>query len=115
MAFIAIVHIDATSPDAINAQAHTLEQIYGSRVVGIFDYPSRRDLTCRGTCTVKNTGAWGRDRMGFMRCSICGSRNRNVRRWLTGALFDFLGANLYPGAPAAFRTPEGYGISPGND
>jgi hypothetical protein len=109
MSHIAIIHIpDHTTGDIID-QAHTLEQIYGARVVGIFEFPNRSELKCTGSCTRKGSGAWSRHQKGYMKCSICGSRNRRMRHWLTGALFDWLGANLYPQAPALFRTPEGYG------
>ena len=110
MPFIAIIHVPDHTADAIR----TVPLPAGHTLVGIFDYPHyRKDLKCGGTCTVKNTGAWRRDPRGFMKCSICGSRNRNLRRWLIGALFDWLGSNqLGDEAPAAFRTPEGYGPFP---
>jgi hypothetical protein len=109
MPLIAIVHITTDHTADVIDQVHTLEQIYGSRVVGIFDYPARSELKCNGSCVRKGSGAWGRDPRGFMRCSVCGSRNRKVRQWFIRHIFDLLGANLYPEAPAAFRTPEGYG------
>lgn len=84
----------------------------GSRVVGVFNYPSKTDTACNGNCVIKKTGAWTRDPKGFMKCAVCGSRNRRVRRWLIGHLFDLLGANLMENPPAAFRTPEGYGLPP---
>lgn len=114
MPYIAIVHVptDHTTIADIVDQKHTLEQIYGSRLVGIFEYPHyRKDLKCLGSCVRKGMSSWSRDPKGFMYCNICGSRNRRLRRWLIGHLFDLLGANLYEGAPAAFRTPEGYGSS----
>jgi hypothetical protein len=114
MPFIAVIHIDGTTPPGdILAQQHTLEQIYGSRLVGLFEYPERKDIGCTGNCSGKGRlSSFSRDPRGFMKCNICGKRNRKVRTWLTGALFDFLGANLYPKAPAVFRTPEGYGKPP---
>lgn len=108
MGHIAIVHIPDHTTDSIVAQAHTLEQIYGARLVGIFNYPVRRELADHPNCKP----GWTRDRMGFMKCGACGKRNKQVRQFLINALFDFLGANLYPKAPGAFRTPEGYGDSP---
>lgn len=110
MALIAIVHIPDHTADDVIARQHTLEQIHGSRLVGVFDFPAKFELTCDGFCIRKGTGAWGRDRRGFMKCSICGGRNRNIRRWFIGSLFDWFGANLYARAPKAFQTPEGYGI-----
>lgn len=80
-------------------------------MVGIFEYPTRKNIGCTG-CLRKGTEAWVRDPGGFMKCGVCGKRNKRIRQFLTNALFDFLGANLYPEAPAAFRTPEGYGQSP---
>lgn len=116
MGLLAIIHVpDHTTPDDIVSQRHTLEQIYGSQLVGIFNYPTRRELKCSGSCVRKGSGAWSRDRRGFMKCSICGSRNRKLRQWVIGALFDFLGANLYKQAPGAFCTPDGYGESRHDD
>lgn len=106
MARIAIIHIrdDHTADDMMTASLPP-----GARWVGFYQFPDRAELKCSGYCTRKGTSAWGRDKLGFMRCSICGSRNKKIRRWFVGALFDYFGANLYPDAPALFRTPEGYG------
>lgn len=111
--YIAIVHI----PDHTAAEWFIAEQQFtlNTRMVGLFEYPERKDLTCQGTCVVKHTGQWTRDRKGFMKCAICGKRNRKMRTWLINSLFDFLGANLYEKAPAVFRTPEGYGSFADND
>lgn len=113
MASIIIIHVpdhtavvDVEGP-IFSGNAHNL---YGGRIVGIFVYPphpGKRGASCLGGC-VKGRG-WGRDKGGWMKCGGCGKRNPNVRRWLIKSLFDLLGANLYPDAPAAFRTPEGYG------
>lgn len=110
MPFIAIIHVPdgPHHPDSLEYWA--LPE--GYRLVGVFDYPNRVELKCTGTCTVKHTSQWVRDKRGFMKCGICGLRNKRLRRWLIGHLFDLLGANLYPEAPVAFRTPEGYGPSP---
>lgn len=107
MPYIAIIHV----PDHTAASRVVERFSHGDagRMVGLFEFPERRELTCTGGCTVKHTGSWIRDKKGFMKCAICGSRNRRVRKWLIGHLFDLLGANLYKDAPAAFRTPEGYG------
>ena len=97
---------------------HTADDMVGSALpptaqwVGNFVYPSRRELADHPNCFINGKQAWSRDRLGFMKCSVCGKRNKRVRRFLIEALFDFLGANLYEGAPAAFRTPEGYGNPP---
>jgi hypothetical protein len=110
--YIAIIHVPdhTTDPRTIAAE---IEVNAGAHVVGIFDYPNRKDLTCTGNCVRKGSGAWRRDPRGFMKCSICGARNRNLRRWLINGLFDWLGSNLLGDeAPAAFRTPEGYGPFP---
>jgi hypothetical protein len=113
MPYIAIVHIpDHTTAQRIIAR---LEHGDSGRIVGLFDYPTKSQLTCTGSCARKGMSAWGRDRMGFMKCVVCGKRNRSMRQWLIGSLFDFLGANLYEGAPTAFRTPEGYGTPPANN
>jgi hypothetical protein len=108
MPFIAIVHVpDHTTPWVINTMiTPTLPE--GYRLVGVFDFPNRSELKCSGSCTVKHTGQWVRDRRGFMKCGICGYRNKRLRRWLIGHLFDLLGANLYEDAPAAFHTPKGF-------
>jgi hypothetical protein len=114
MPYIAIVHV----PDHTTAQRfiEKMEQTPDmERVVALFDYPTKVQLTCTGSCARKGMSAWGRDRRGFVKCIVCGKRNRSMRQWLLGSLFDFLGANLYEDAPAAFRTPEGYGIPPANN
>lgn len=117
MARIALVYFGDHTPGASIDPATVSEYIEqdlqqsGARLVGLFDFPNRVDLQCRGTCVVKHTGAWVRDPRGFMKCDICGSRSHRLRRWLIGHLFDLLGANLYSKAPAAFRTPDGYGPS----
>jgi len=108
MAFIAVIHI-ATDHTADALDMTTAPLPPGSRWVGLFVYPKKSDPTCLGGC-VKGRG-WGRGKGGWMKCGGCGRRNPKVRRWIINALFDLLGANLYPEAPAAFRTPEGYGDS----
>lgn len=113
MPLIVIVHVpDHTTADAL-IESITYHHDDHGQVVGIFDFPNRAELKCTGSCTRKGSGAWSRDPRGFMKCSICGSRPRRMRRSLLGALFDFLGVNQYPKAPAAFRTPEGYGTDRG--
>ena len=114
MALLAIIHIpDHTAvADVVDSAGQmTSTMAYDGRVVGVFDFPNRRDLQCPGTCTRKGSGAWSREHIGgWMKCSICGSRAKKMRQWLIGSLFDLLGANLINDqAPAAFRTPEGYG------
>jgi hypothetical protein len=106
MARIAIIHLsDHTADDIRDANLPP-----GHTLVGLFDYPRRIELKCTGTCVRKGSGAWSRDPRGFIKCSVCGSRNRKMRSWLIGHLFDLLGANLInDSAPAAFKTPEGYG------
>jgi hypothetical protein len=112
MARIAIVYLPdhTTVADIVDTGAPLNIVADQGRLVGLFEYPAhpgRKGTTCSGGC-VKGRG-WGRAKGGWMECGGCGRRNPNVRRWLIKALFDFLGANLYPDAPAAFRTPEGYG------
>jgi hypothetical protein len=109
MAYLAIVHVpDHTTDDAFDHIATDVEQ-YGARLVGVFEFPNRSELKCTGGCTRKGSGAWSRHEKGFIKCSICGSRNRRMRSWFVRSLFDWFGANLYPNAPALFQTPEGYG------
>lgn len=114
MPYIAIVHV----PDHTTAERF-IEKMEGTsdreRIVGLFNFPNRKDLTCAGSCARKGMNAWGRDRLGFVKCTVCGKRNKRMRQWLIGALFDYLGANLYEDAPVAFRTPEGYGPVADND
>jgi hypothetical protein len=109
MGFIAIIHITGDhTPGAIDMTEAPLPT--GAQWVGLFVYPphpGKKGASCLGGCA-KGRG-WDRDRGGWMKCGGCGKRNPKVRRWLIKALFDLLGANLYPDAPAAFRTPEGYG------
>jgi len=113
MGFVVMVYV--TDRDALLSATELIEDHMhdDARVVGVFRYPTRRELTCRGFCMDGKMSPWTRDPFGFMKCAVCGSRHRQTRSRLIGALFDFLGANLYNHtAPAAFRTPEGYG--PGN-
>lgn len=118
MALLAIIHLPDHTPamavDASELGTYLNSDLQGSggHVVAIYEFPKRSELTCAGSCTRKGSGAWRRDKLGFMKCGVCGSRNRNVRRWLVGHLFDLLGANLYPDAPKLFQTPTGYGPSP---
>jgi len=108
MARIAIVHFtDDHTADEWTDDGEV--EAYGGRVVGLFDYPARKNCVDHPNCFINGKQAWTRDRMGFMKCGVCGKRNKQVRRFLINALFDFLGANLYPSAPGAFRTPDGYG------
>lgn len=112
MALIAIVHLPdhtAGSLEILTAE-ELIRDSANTRVVGVYEFPHRSELKCSGTCVRKGSGAWRRDPRGFMKCSICGSRNKNIRRWLVGALFDWFGANLLgDDAPKLFQTPEGYG------
>lgn len=115
MARIALIHIrdDHTADDMVGSPLPS-----GAQWVGMFDFPSRAELRrgCPG-CTrpPKKVQGWTRNRRGFMECASCGGRNPRLRQWLIGALFDYVGANLYQNAPAAFRTPEGYGSYADND
>lgn len=108
MPYIAIVHV----PDhtAVKRFVEKVESTNDDeRLVGIFDFPNRKDLQCHGSCVRKGMASWSRTRQGFMKCNVCGYRPKKLRQWLIGHIFDLLGANLYENAPAAFRTPEGYG------
>jgi hypothetical protein len=117
MAYIAVVHIAdhttaarALDPKDIATHLNLDLEASGARIVGIYEFPNRAELKCSGSCTVKNSGAWHRDPLGFMKCRVCGSRNKRIRKWFAGSLFDWFGANLMEDdAPALFRTPEGYG------
>lgn len=114
MALLAIIHLpDHTADDVPNLADITLTD-GALRIVGLYEFPSHRgDIKCIGNCVRGKTGAWTRDPRGFMKCAICGSRNKRIRRWFTEALFDWFGANLLGDkAPALFRTPDGYGSSP---
>lgn len=112
MGFVVMVY--AADRDAMLSVTEIVEEhMDDARPVAVFRYPTRRELTCRGFCMDGKLSPWTRDRLGFMKCAVCGSRHRKTRSRLIGALFDYLGANLINhNAPAAFRTPEGYG--PGN-
>lgn len=108
MAFIAIIHIndDHTAARIAERYAHG----DAGRIVGLYNFPSRAELRkgCLGCGKGKLVG-WGRHGTGYMVCATCGGRNPKVRRWFTGALFDWFGANILGNdAPALFRTPDGY-------
>jgi len=108
MALLVILHLPDHTTD-VDTIAAEIEVNAGARVVGVFDYPARRDCVDHPNCFINGKQPWVRDRLGFMKCGVCGKRNNQVRRFVINSLFDFLGANLYKDAPAAFRTPEGYG------
>ena len=111
MALIAIIHIPDHTADDVISQRHTLEQIHGSRLVALHEWPERTELRqgCYGCAKGKLSG-WVRHSKGYMVCMTCNKRNPKVRRWFLGGLFDWFGANLLgDNAPALFRTPEGYG------
>jgi hypothetical protein len=101
MPFIALVYVDDHTADAIESGDAPWEG--SAATVGLFRWPERKDIGCTGHV------GWARDPMGWMKCAICGKRNKRIRRFFINALFDHFGANHYPQAPAAFRTPEGYG------
>lgn len=107
MPFIAIVYVDDHTADAIRAGDAPWEG--SARTVGLFKFPSKDELKCRGFCTENGKSVWRRSRFGFLFCGVCGSRHRKTRAMFTGSLFDRFGANyLGDRAPAAFQTPEGY-------
>lgn len=107
MPYIAIIHV----PDHTTAQRviERFEHGDSGTIVGLFDFPERKQLKCSGSCVTKGTGSFSRDPRGFMKCNVCGFRHQRLRRFLIEGLFDWFGANLYSKAPGAFRTPEGYG------
>jgi hypothetical protein len=108
MALLVMLHMPDHTADDVE---YVSGELFQGKIVGIFNYPARRELADHPNCFLNGKQPWIRDRVGFMKCGVCGKRNKRVRRFLIEALFDFLGANLYPGAPGAFRTPEGYGDS----
>lgn len=110
MPFLALVFVPDHTTDSNEVALNLVDIPDSYRLVGLFRYPERKELTCRGSCLPKgkSLGGWVRDRLGFMKCVVCGSRHRKTRSRVTGSLFDNLGANLYEDAPAVFRTPEGY-------
>jgi hypothetical protein len=118
MAFIALVHIPDHTAEHVIERMGVVERFNelpeGSRWVGLYEFPDRVELRkgCTGCTAGRKTTAWTRHKKGHMMCANCGGRNPNVRRWFVGGLFDWFGANLYPLAPALFRSPEGYGDSP---
>lgn len=113
MPFIAMVYVDDHTADAIRSGDAPWEG--SGRSVGLFRWPTNREIGCTG-CTKNGKFMWLRDPIGFMKCGVCGKRNRRVRRFFINALFDHLGANhLGDNAPAAFRTPDGYGPHVDND
>lgn len=105
MPFVAIIHIGDGADDIRESALPP-----GHTLVGLYNFPNRAELRkgCLGCGKGKLVG-WGRHRTGYMVCATCGGRNPKVRRWFTGALFDWFGANILGNdAPALFRTPDGY-------
>lgn len=120
MPHIAILHIPdhtpggALSPDELYQYLTADLQYSGARVIGLYEFPSKSDPACTGCSSTKING-WGRSPRGWMRCSTCGHRSRNVRKWFVGSLFDWFGANLLgEKAPGMFRTPSEYGLRDDN-
>jgi hypothetical protein len=103
MPFIALVYVDDHTAESIRSGDSPWEG--SARTVGLFRYPEKKDIGHAPTCKSK---AWSRDPGGWMCCAGCRKRNPKIRQFVINALFDFLGGNSYPGAPAAFRTPVGY-------
>lgn len=106
MPFIALVYVDDHTADLIRGGDAPWQG--SARTVGLFRYPTKADIGHKPGC--KSNG-WSRDPGGWMCCSGCRNRNPKIRTFLIRALFDFLGANTFPGAPSAFRTPLGWGDS----
>lgn len=114
MPFIALVYIPDDHTAACFMEDPPFTSDDGLRLVAVHEFPDRVELKngCKG-CTPpgRKVVGWGRSKRGHVVCGGCGKRNPKVRQWFIGALFDWFGANLYPNAPAIFRTPEGYGPS----
>jgi hypothetical protein len=104
--FLAIVYVDDHTADAIRDGDSPWEG--SARTVGLFEFPNRAKLKCRGFCTENGKSVWVRSPRGFLFCGVCGSRHWKTRRFFIGSLFDRFGANILHDVPAAFRTPEGY-------
>jgi len=113
MPSIVIVYVpdDHTADGVVRLAQMTGELAGNGRVIGVYDFPRRSELECRGFCISKRGAGWGRHRKGFMVCSVCNGRHVHARRRVFGSLFDNLGANRLrrDATPAAFRNPEGYG------
>ena len=103
MPFIALVYVDDHTATAIRSGDAPWEG--SARTVGLFRYPARENIGHLKDCKSKG---WTRSPEGWMRCAGCKQRNPKIRQFVINALFDFLGGNSYPKAPAAFRTVEGY-------
>lgn len=110
MPFLAVVYVDDHTADAIRDGDAPWEG--SARTVGLFRWPERKDIGHAANC---KSSSWSRDPAGWMCCSGCRRRNKKVRHFFIRAVFDFFGANSFPNAPAAFRTPEGYGESFANN
>jgi hypothetical protein len=108
MPFLAIVYVrDRTAADRIvERYAHG----DAGRIVGLYNWPKKDELTCKGFCATRRGMGWSRHREGHMICAVCGSRHIQTRRRLVGALLDYLGVNLMKRSttPPAFRNPEGW-------
>lgn len=106
MPFIALLYVsDDDTANAIRAGELpvTRKEI---RYVGLYRWPTKADLRCNG-CTSRKGNGWRRSREGWMECSTCGGRDRKVRRWIIGGLFDWLGCNLLRrvDTPRVFQNP----------
>jgi hypothetical protein len=83
-----------------------------AKTVGIYRWPLKGDLSCRGYCSNKNhMSPWRRNVRGHMECGTCGGRHIHTRKRFIGALLDYLGVNLLPRTttPKVFQNPDGWG------
>lgn len=115
MGFLVIVHVKDT--DAINDLTQAVEgDVEGARVVGLFRFPDRDEIVCKGLSGCKQEG-WTRAWPNGHMVHACGHRNRNYRQQLAGHAGGFLdtyGVNLLPrdDTPPIFRNPESYDTHP---
>lgn len=109
MPFLAIVYLpDRQSADSMMSPDVLLPK--GVKLVGVYEWPRKEQLTCKGFCATRKGMGWSRHRKGHMVCVVCGGRHVHTRRRFVGALLDYLGINLLDGGstPPAFRNPEGW-------
>lgn len=110
MPFIAIVY--ASTPTQAQQIRKRYETGDAGQIVGVYHWPSRDSLTCKGFCSRKGLQPWSRNRHGWIECGICKGRHVDTRKRFIGALLDYLGCNILrrDKTPKAFQNPQGWGL-----
>lgn len=105
MAFMVIVYCTT------NDDAQRLVDDENYRAVGVYRWPSKKELSCGGQCL----NGWSRNPRGYIVCGGCGGRHKHTTRRFIKSLFDYLGCNFLPrdATPRLFQNPETWDAAEG--